>query len=70
MLRSFLEYLVVHRVSTHTLENYVLALKAFPVNIRNDLKWFKHLQNVFKTYLNAILWFSKRFLHSLYKHFY
>ena len=32
-----------------------------PVNIRNVFKWFKHLQDVFKTYLNPILWFSKRF---------
>ena len=31
-----------------------------PVNIRNVLKWFKHLQNIFKTYLNHILWFSKQ----------
>ena len=55
----------------------------FPVNIRNVFKWFKHLQNVFKTHLNPILWFSKRFQvnvyavmfkkfykHSLYKRFY
>ena len=32
-----------------------------PVNIRNVFKWFKPLQNVFKTYLTLILWFSKRF---------
>ena len=51
-----------------------------PVNIRNVLKWFKRLQNVFKTYLNPIFWFSKRFQvniypvmfkkRSLYKRFY
>ena len=33
----------------------------YPVNIRNIFKWFKRLQNVFKTYLNPILWFSKHF---------
>ena len=33
----------------------------YPVNIRNVLKWFKPLQNVFKTYLNPILRFSKCF---------
>ena len=26
----------------------------------------KHLQNVFKTYLNPILWFSKRFQENVY----
>ena len=36
-------------------------LNSDPVNIRNVFKWFKHLQNIFKTYLNPILWFSKRF---------
>ena len=52
----------------------------YPVNIWNVFKWFKYLQNVFKTYLNSILWFSKHFQenvfavtfykHSIYKHFY
>ena len=32
-----------------------------PVNIRNILKWSKHLQNVFKINLSPILWFSKYF---------
>ena len=39
----------------HPVDNLV------PVNIRNIFKWFKHLQNVFKAYLNPILWFSKCF---------
>ena len=38
----------------------------FPVNIRNVFKWFKRLQNVFKTYLNPLLWFSKRFQVNVY----
>ena len=37
-----------------------------PVNIRNIFKWFKRLQNVFKTCLNPILWFSKRFQVNIY----
>ena len=37
-----------------------------PVNIRNVFKWFKRLQNVFKTYLNPILWFSKCFRVKIY----
>ena len=37
-----------------------------PVNNRNILKWFKRLQNVFKTYLNPVLWFSKRFQANVY----
>ena len=37
-----------------------------PVNIRNVLKWFMCLQNVFKAYLNPILWFSKRFQANVY----
>ena len=37
-----------------------------PVNIRNVFKWFKCLQNVFKTLLNPILWFSKRFQVNIY----
>ena len=37
-----------------------------PVNIRNVFKWFKRLQNVFKTYLKSILWFSKRFQVNIY----
>ena len=45
-----------------------------PVHIWNILKWFKHLQNVFKTYLNPILWFSEHFQVNVYavmfkKHF-
>ena len=34
---------------------------SYPVSIRNVFKWFKHLQNICKTYLNPISWFSKRF---------
>ena len=30
----------------------------FPVKIKNGFKWLKHLQNVFKTYLNLIFWVS------------
>ena len=46
----------------------------YPVNIKNVLKWFKRLQNIFKTYLNNILWYSKRFQVNVYavmfkKHF-
>ena len=37
-----------------------------PVNIKNIFKWFKRLQNVFKTYLNPILRFSKRFQANVY----
>ena len=37
-----------------------------PVNIRNVFKWFKSLQNVFKTYLNHMLRFSKLFQANLY----
>ena len=38
-----------------------IGLICISVNIINVLKWFKHLQNILKTYLNPILWFSKRF---------
>ena len=42
--------------------------------IRNAFKWFKHLQNIFETYLNPILRFSKCFQVNVYtvmfkKHF-
>ena len=40
--------------------------RSSPVNIRNVFKWFKHLQNVFKTLLNHILWFSKCFQGNVY----
>ena len=38
----------------------------YPVNIRNVFKWFKHLRNVFKTYLNTSLWFSEHFQVNIY----
>ena len=55
-------------------ETVFVDLGLHPVNIRNIFKWFKRLQNVFKTYLNPILWFSKRFQENVYtvmfkKHF-
>ena len=43
-----------------------LGLNFNPVNITNVLKWFKCLQNVFKTYLNPNLWFSRRFQVNIY----
>ena len=45
---------------------FILAYPQLPVNIRNVFKWFKHLQNIFKTYLNHILWFSKCFQVNVY----
>ena len=40
--------------------------RTYSVNIRNVFKWFKRLQNIFKTYLNPFLWFSKPFQVNIY----
>ena len=37
-----------------------------PVNIKNIFKWFKHLQNIFKPYLNPVFWVTKGFQVNIY----